>query len=84
MGFKNNELLSSIAYVFNFSMVDGFTRVMDRQSFQRLGDKVFADGITWGKIVTLICVVGKAIVKVGLCSAFFTYTIICVFQCPKC
>ncbi|CAM4370454.1 unnamed protein product [Leuciscus chuanchicus] len=46
------------------NMVDGFARVMDRQSFQRLGDKVFADGITWGKIVTLICVVGKAIVKI--------------------
>ncbi|XP_077068862.1 apoptosis regulator BAX [Siphateles boraxobius] len=45
-------------------MVDEFAGVMDRQSFQRLVDKVFADGITWGKIVTLICVVGKSIAKI--------------------
>ncbi|XP_056128241.1 apoptosis regulator BAX isoform X1 [Rhinichthys klamathensis goyatoka] len=46
------------------NMVDEFARVMERQSFQRLVDKVFVDGITWGKIVTLICVVGKAITKI--------------------
>uniref|UniRef100_A0A673IEG3 Bcl-2 Bcl-2 homology region 1-3 domain-containing protein n=1 Tax=Sinocyclocheilus rhinocerous TaxID=307959 RepID=A0A673IEG3_9TELE len=45
-------------------MVDGFARVADRQSFQKLVDKVFVDDITWGKIVTLICVVGKSIAKV--------------------
>ncbi|KAK7167731.1 hypothetical protein R3I94_001964 [Phoxinus phoxinus] len=45
-------------------MLDEFARVMDRQSFQRLLDKVFVDGITWGKIVTLICVVGKTIAKI--------------------
>lgn len=66
MGFKNNELFDQLAYVFNFSMVDGFARVANRQSFQMLADKVFDDGITWGKIVTLICVVGKSIAKVGL------------------
>ncbi|KAK9977701.1 hypothetical protein ABG768_019501 [Culter alburnus] len=45
-------------------MVDGFARVANRQSFQRLVDKVFVDDITWGKIVTLICVVGKSIAKI--------------------
>jgi len=61
--------------MFNFSMIDELARVMDRKGFQRLVDKVFVDGITWGRIVTLICVVGKAITKVGLRGAFFT--IIC-------
>uniref|UniRef100_A0A8C1ZU07 Bcl-2 Bcl-2 homology region 1-3 domain-containing protein n=1 Tax=Cyprinus carpio TaxID=7962 RepID=A0A8C1ZU07_CYPCA len=45
-------------------MVDGLARVVNRQNFQNLVDKVFVDGITWGKIVTLICVVGKSIAKV--------------------
>uniref|UniRef100_A0A9J8DFU4 Bcl-2 Bcl-2 homology region 1-3 domain-containing protein n=1 Tax=Cyprinus carpio carpio TaxID=630221 RepID=A0A9J8DFU4_CYPCA len=44
-------------------MVDGLARVVNRQNFQNLVDKVFVDGITWGKIVTLICVVGKSIAK---------------------
>uniref|UniRef100_A0A672JRG4 Apoptosis regulator BAX-like n=1 Tax=Sinocyclocheilus grahami TaxID=75366 RepID=A0A672JRG4_SINGR len=58
-------------------MVDGFARVADRQSFQKLVDKVFVDDITWGKIVTLICVVGKSIAKV--CSALFILpTLICL------
>lgn len=47
-------------------MIAEFARVMDRQRFLSLVDKVFVDGISWGKIVTLICVVGKAIAKVGL------------------
>ncbi|XP_016302438.1 uncharacterized protein LOC107658416 [Sinocyclocheilus anshuiensis] len=34
------------------------------KSFQMLVDKVFVDDITWGKIVTLICVVGKSIAKI--------------------
>ncbi|XDV13121.1 hypothetical protein PO909_001605 [Leuciscus waleckii] len=72
---KQEELLNQMAEVIRTigddvdtkykNMVDEFAQVMDIQSFQRLGDKVFADGITWGKIVTLICVVGKAIVKVS-------------------
>uniref|UniRef100_A0A8C1W5H6 Bcl-2 Bcl-2 homology region 1-3 domain-containing protein n=1 Tax=Cyprinus carpio TaxID=7962 RepID=A0A8C1W5H6_CYPCA len=45
-------------------MVDGFARVADRQSFQMLVDKVFVDDTTWGKIVTLICVIGKSIAKI--------------------
>uniref|UniRef100_A0A8C2GZ36 Bcl-2 Bcl-2 homology region 1-3 domain-containing protein n=2 Tax=Cyprinus carpio TaxID=7962 RepID=A0A8C2GZ36_CYPCA len=45
-------------------MVDGLARVVNRQNFQNLVDKVFVDGITWGKIVTLICVVGKSIAKI--------------------
>uniref|UniRef100_A0A8C1ZTN5 Bcl-2 Bcl-2 homology region 1-3 domain-containing protein n=1 Tax=Cyprinus carpio TaxID=7962 RepID=A0A8C1ZTN5_CYPCA len=46
-------------------MVDGLARVVNRQNFQNLVDKVFVDGITWGKIVTLICVVGKSIAKLS-------------------
>uniref|UniRef100_A0A673G925 Apoptosis regulator BAX-like n=1 Tax=Sinocyclocheilus rhinocerous TaxID=307959 RepID=A0A673G925_9TELE len=53
-------------------MVDGFSRVADRQSFQMLVDKVFVDDITWGKIVTLICVVGKSIAKVCKCVVSWT------------
>ncbi len=65
---------------FNFSMVDGFARVADRQSFQMLVDKVFVDDITWGKIITLICVVGKSIAKV--CSAFLILpAFICLCVC---
>lgn len=45
-------------------MIAEFARVMDRQRFLSLVDKVFVDGISWGKIVTLICVVGKAIAKI--------------------
>ncbi|KTG00538.1 hypothetical protein cypCar_00015310 [Cyprinus carpio] len=57
---KFNELvLKSL-----FCMVDGLARVVNRQNFQNLVDKVFVDGITWGKIVTLICVVGKSIAKI--------------------
>uniref|UniRef100_A0A673G9T7 Bcl-2 Bcl-2 homology region 1-3 domain-containing protein n=1 Tax=Sinocyclocheilus rhinocerous TaxID=307959 RepID=A0A673G9T7_9TELE len=45
-------------------LIDAFVHVMDRQSFQRLAEKVFVDDITWAKIVTLICVVGKTVAKV--------------------
>ncbi|KAF4116096.1 apoptosis regulator BAX [Onychostoma macrolepis] len=45
-------------------LVDGFARVADRQSFQMLVDKVFVGGITWGKIITLICVIGKTVAKI--------------------
>ncbi len=68
--------------VFNFSMVDGFAHVADRKSFQMLVDKVFVEDITWGKIVTLICVVGKFIAKV--CSAFLilpAFVCLCVCVC---
>lgn len=56
-------------------MVDGFARVADRKSFQKLVDQVFVDDITWGRIVTLICLVAKSILKV--CNAFLisTYTV---------
>uniref|UniRef100_A0A671QSU5 Bcl-2 Bcl-2 homology region 1-3 domain-containing protein n=1 Tax=Sinocyclocheilus anshuiensis TaxID=1608454 RepID=A0A671QSU5_9TELE len=50
--------------MFNFSLIDGFAHVVDRQSFQRLAEKVFVDDITWAKIVTLICVVGKTVAKI--------------------
>ncbi|XP_016084413.1 apoptosis regulator BAX [Sinocyclocheilus grahami] len=58
-------------------MVDGFARVADRQSFQKLVDKVFVDDITWGKIVTLICVVGKSIAKIlaDLVSGVVSWTL---------
>lgn len=46
-------------------MVDGFARVADRKKFQKLVDQVFNNDITWGRIVTLICLVSKSIVKVG-------------------
>ncbi|XP_067272360.1 BCL2 associated X, apoptosis regulator b isoform X4 [Pseudorasbora parva] len=46
------------------NMVDGFARVVDKPSFLRLVDKVFVDDITWGKIATFICVVGKAVAKI--------------------
>lgn len=46
------------------NLTDRFACVLDRQHFQRLADKVFKDGITWGKIASLICVVGKTIVKI--------------------
>ncbi|XP_051571980.1 apoptosis regulator BAX [Myxocyprinus asiaticus] len=57
--------------------VDGFARVADSQSFQRLVDKVFVGGITWGKIVTLICVVGKSLLKVlaDLVSVIVSWTL---------
>ncbi|XP_016395398.1 apoptosis regulator R1-like [Sinocyclocheilus rhinocerous] len=45
-------------------LIDAFVHVMDRQSFQRLAEKVFVDDITWAKIVTLICVVGKTVAKI--------------------
>ncbi|TRY98970.1 hypothetical protein DNTS_001236 [Danionella cerebrum] len=45
-------------------MVDGFARLANMQSFQCLGDKVFHDGISWGKIVIFICVVGKSFAKI--------------------
>lgn len=73
------EQICLIKDVFDFSMVDGLARVVNRQNFQNLVDKVFVDGITWGKIVTLICVVGKSIAKV--CSALFilpAYLFVCV------
>ncbi len=63
-------------------MVDGFAHVADRKSFQMLVDKVFVEDITWGKIVTLICVVGKFITKV--CSAFLilpAFVCLCVCVC---
>ncbi|XP_050955962.1 apoptosis regulator BAX-like [Labeo rohita] len=58
-------------------MVDGFARVADRQSFQMLVNKVFVDDITWGKIVTLICVVGKSIAKIlaDFVSGFVSWTL---------
>lgn len=58
-------------------MVDGFARVVNRQSFQQLADKVFVDGITWGKIFTLICVVGKSIAKIiaDLVSGVVSWTL---------
>ncbi len=55
--------------VFNFSMVDGFACVVDRQRFQSLVEKVFVDSITWGEIITLICVIGRTVATV--CSVCF-------------
>ncbi|XP_016124597.1 apoptosis regulator BAX-like [Sinocyclocheilus grahami] len=51
------------------NMVDGFARVADTQSFQSLVEKVFVDCITWGKIITLICVIGKTAAKILANSA---------------
>ncbi|RXN33692.1 apoptosis regulator BAX-like protein [Labeo rohita] len=64
---KTEKAVMELDYQFSenlvLRMVDGFARVADRQSFQMLVNKVFVDDITWGKIVTLICVVGKSIAK---------------------
>ncbi|XP_051995878.1 apoptosis regulator BAX [Xyrauchen texanus] len=59
------------------NMVDGFARVADSQSFLMLVDKVFVDGITWGKIVMLICVVGKSLAKIlaDLVSVIVSWTL---------
>ncbi|KAI7803166.1 putative bcl-2-like protein 1 [Triplophysa rosa] len=72
---EQEQLLGQMAEVIRFigdgldrdpkfnNMVDGFARVADRKSFQKLVDHVFVDDITWGRIVTLICLVAKSIVK---------------------
>lgn len=50
-------------------MVGKLADVADIRSFQKLVEKVFVDGITWGKIITLICVIGKAVAKILANSA---------------
>ncbi|XP_056307239.1 bcl-2-like protein 1 isoform X2 [Danio aesculapii] len=59
------------------NLIDRFACVLDRQHFQRLAGKVFHDGITWGKIASLICIVGKAIVKIigGSIPDFVSWTL---------
>ncbi|KAA0705694.1 hypothetical protein E1301_Tti004456 [Triplophysa tibetana] len=59
------------------NMVDGFARVADRKKFQKLVDQVFNNDITWGRIVTLICLVAKSIVKmlVDLVSGIVSWTL---------
>ncbi|KAG1926307.1 bcl-2-like protein [Pimephales promelas] len=44
-------------------LTDEFACVANEKNLWKLAYKVIADGITWGKIVTLIWIVGKAVVK---------------------
>ncbi|RXN33197.1 apoptosis regulator BAX-like protein [Labeo rohita] len=56
------------------NMVDGFASVVDPQHFQSLVEKMLVDDITWGKIITLICVIGKTVAKVNSISSLARYS----------
>jgi len=54
--------------LFNFRLIEKFTRVANRQTFQALANKVFQGGISMGKILILFWIAAKAVVMVS--SAF--------------
>ncbi|XP_043089769.1 apoptosis regulator BAX [Puntigrus tetrazona] len=45
-------------------LISSFALVATRKNFESLVDKVFVGGITWGKIIALICVIGKTVAKI--------------------